>query len=647
MANIRRAYMFIVAAVSLHAVTWAFIALLRNLLTPNSNALRGGTAYQIEIIALQLAVIIIGLPIFLGHWLWAERLAHRDEEEHAALLRRLYLYLMMAAFTIPFLVNAVLFGQSALRLLLGVQLQIPSWSSQLPDRANLVYTAVALAILALLWAYHHWVRVVDRSQITETDELAGIHRSYVYFFSFVSLVLLSVGGGNLLRWLLFQFGRRDLNADERVVAEALGQLVVGLIIWLAFWLKAEKMFRFGGRREQASALRKFYLYLVIFLAALGTVSSLTTLLAGLFKEMLSVSATGDVRDVLAVLVSTAVLWTYHYRVLRQDTQAMPEVNQQAGVRRLYWYLIAGIGLMALLIGLGGDISVLLRSGSVFIPPSLREQTAWFTAVLLAGLVVWLVPWLNIRAECQLPAEARLAARGSLVRRIYLYFFLLLATLTFLGSGIYIVSQILYLLLGGRTAVNLTTDLGQVLAYGLMAVAVWLYHSRLLRVDNAVLKQAEVRWAQTVHVAVVDDEDGRFGAQLIHALHQALPGVILHPVGLTPAANETLHTAGEPTPARQILNTAQLIVGPWTMTTPYVLHGETDLEMLAAIANSPGHKLLIPTPEQGWAWAGVGRWETDTAVKKTIRAVKQFIAGQTVKDKSGLSPGPLFGIIAGI
>lgn len=96
--------------------------------------------------------------------------------------------------------------------------------------------------------------------------------------------------------------------------------------------------------------------------------------------------------------------------------------------------------------------------------------------------------------------------------------------------------------------------------------------------------------------------------------------------------------------RDVLSTAQIIVGPWTMATPYVVHDETDMEMLAAVSASPGHKLLIPKPEPGWDWAGVGPWEMDTAVRQTIRAVKQIIAGQAVKSKSGPPLGTILGVV---
>lgn len=643
MANIRRIYIFVVAAVSLNAVAWAVIALLRNLLTSLFYPAERVISYQTEMIALQLAVIVIGLPIYLVHWLWAGRLARANAEEQAAWLRRFYLYVMMSAFVIPIITNAMGMLQAVLRPLLGVRPVVQAWETSLPDGLVVLATAVAMVVLAALWAYHHWVALWDRSQVPENDGLALIHRLYVYFFSFVSLVMLTTGGGSVLRWVMLQFGGSAITEGRLALAESLAPLLIGLAFWLYFWQKAEKMFTFGGVREQESVERKFYLYLVIFLSALAVVGSLTTILAGLFKQLLDVSSGGDIRNILAVLGVAAVVWGYHAWVLRRDSLVQPEATGQATVRRLYWYLIAGLGLTALIVGIGGNLSVLIGAASDAITYSSREQAAWFTAVLLAGLAVWIIPWANIQSELNLPGEIGVAAHQTLLRRIYLYLFLLIATLTFLGCGIYVVSQLIYLLLGGRSSATLLPDVAQALAYALMAVAVWLYHGKLLRTDMRVAQETEQQLAKTVHVAVVDDEDGRFGQLLIQALHQAIPNAILHPVGLTLAANETLHTADDPMPAQQILSTAQIVVGPWTMATPYVLHGETDMAMLAAVSASPGRKLLIAKPEAGWEWAGLGAWNVDTAVKQACKAVKQLIVGETVQTKRH-SLGAILGAI---
>jgi len=85
MDAVRRGYIYLVSFVSLQAVAWAVIALLRDLLTQD-------IGWSIQSRALQLAIIVVGLPIYLVHWLWAQRLAGREPAERRATLRHLYLY---------------------------------------------------------------------------------------------------------------------------------------------------------------------------------------------------------------------------------------------------------------------------------------------------------------------------------------------------------------------------------------------------------------------------------------------------------------------------------------------------------------------------------------------------------------------------
>ena len=56
MFTVRRWYIYIVSAISLQAVAWAIIALLRNLLIFGIDPLA---------VAFQMAVVVIGLPFFL------------------------------------------------------------------------------------------------------------------------------------------------------------------------------------------------------------------------------------------------------------------------------------------------------------------------------------------------------------------------------------------------------------------------------------------------------------------------------------------------------------------------------------------------------------------------------------------------------
>ena len=134
MTSVRRWYIFLVCAVSLQSATWAGINLLRNLLTRHYNA----TA-----VALPIAVIVIGLPVFLVHWLWAQSLARHDPEEHTSPLRSLYLYGMLSGFLAPFLINTFNLVNVLFLMLLGVGGPTFAYGALFRARDNLAFTGGA------------------------------------------------------------------------------------------------------------------------------------------------------------------------------------------------------------------------------------------------------------------------------------------------------------------------------------------------------------------------------------------------------------------------------------------------------------------------------------------------------------------------
>ena len=80
MKTVRRLYFYAVAFISIEVVLWGLIGLARSIVDETV----GG---QADALARALALIVVGMPIFLFHWLWAQRLASRDPEERAAGVR--------------------------------------------------------------------------------------------------------------------------------------------------------------------------------------------------------------------------------------------------------------------------------------------------------------------------------------------------------------------------------------------------------------------------------------------------------------------------------------------------------------------------------------------------------------------------------
>ncbi len=639
MATVRRWYIFLVSAISLQAVTWAVIALLRNLVTPGYDA-------PTDAIAFQIAVIVVGLPIFLGHWLWAQRLAGRDLEERGTPLRRLYLYITLAAFLGPFVANVYDLIAGLLWLAFGGPGSNFEYFELSPGQ-TIVQSLVAMVILGLLWFYHQRLVAADARAVPETGNAAIVRRLYIFGFSAVGVTMTGLAIIHLLRWVMFQVGSGTAVGGFDAVGFTVeaARLIVGVPLWLIFWQWAQRLFNGSSAAERESALRKFYLYATVFIAVLCAVTNAAFILAGFFRRVLDLPPQGDIRDPLPIVIGTAVLWAYHAYILWDDAQKAREAPRQAGIRRLYLYLVAAIGLAALLVGLSGDLSVLIRSlAETAFGSDLREELAWFTAALVAGLPVWILPWRRAELKAEASGPAGADERRSIVRKIYLYFFLFVATITVLSGAVYIVYRLLSLVLGESSPTNLLSDLGQAIAFSLIAVAVWLYHGYTLRGDGRLAKRDQVERLAGLRVAVVDGGDGRFGNAVLNELQRELPGLSFTPIGLTAAAAEAMGLAAGPNTMAAQLAEAGLIVGPWSII---VADGPTNPELAGAIRASSAPKLLVPVRTEGWEWVGVDRWSTEALIRQTVEAIKQIAAGEEVKPSHPLGIGAIIGIIAGV
>jgi hypothetical protein len=585
MSSIRRLYIFLVCAISLNALTWAVITLTRHLIAP-----LGFT--PTSTIAFQIAVIIAGLPIYLVHWLWAQRAAAREAEERTSTLRYLYLFGMLAAFVVPFIVNAAALVETGLQASFGI----------LQDDAFrlILRNVIALIPLALQWFYH--TQIIRRADAPLHGERGTLQRLYVLAFSAVGVALVTIAAIDILRLILFQFGRSDVIASNinQIVGDV-SNLVVGLPLWLIFWRWAQRLFDSNREEERHSALRKLYLYAIVFVSVVTVVSNATLLLSGILQRLLGLSPDGDWRNHLPLIIGAGVLWAYHSTILRKDAAQHVEAATQARVRRAYLYLVATIGLLALVGGVGGNISVLIRSlADVIFDTSLREQVAWFTAALIAGLPVWLIPWRQAQLAATDPANDE--ERYAIIRKAYLYFFLFLATLAVLSGVVYILWRLISLLLGEQPDENLAVGLAHAIAFALLGVAVWLYHGAALRADGQLSSADQAQRLAQLGVVVVD-VDG-FGAALYAALQQELP-----------KGKITLQTL--PSDDDSALAEAGLLIGAHTLLA------------FPAVANSPARKLFVPLQGENWEWVGVERHTLAETIAQTVRAVKQIIVGEVV------------------
>jgi hypothetical protein len=670
MATVRRWYVYIICAVALQSLAWGAIGLLRNLLTLPGRA-------PVTLTAFQIALLVIGLPFYLAHWLEAERLAARDPDERDSPLRRLYLYGTLAAFLGPALAQAFDLFARLFRLALG--------SSPRPIVAPLessgqviVRDLIALAVLAVLFAYHWRILRRDSAKSPETGDAAALRRLYVLGVSAAGLTLTILGLDHLVSWLLFHLGlgpglglaARPLNSV--VLADEISRLLVGLPVWLGFWGWAQRLFAGADPAERDSALRKFYLYAAVFIAVATGVSSAAVVLTDLFRRLLSLPTQGNLRVPLSLIAGMAILWSYHSHILQQDaagpalpsvpplqpaeagfamvaaisirpTSSRPAPRPASAIRRLYHYLVAAIGLAAFLIGLGGDLSVIIRAlGGGFIQPY-REQLAAFSAALIAGLPVWALPWRPVQASASAATPAGSEERRSLVRKIYLYFYLTVATLTVLSTGVYVLYRLLSLLLGATSQGNLAGNIGQNLAFLLIGSAVWLYHAYALRSDARLARHDQSAGLARYRVLVIDVGDGRFAEAFLERLRRELPELGVARLSL--ASDTAGRMASE-------IAQAKIIVGPWLIAAPALGDGAFGVagsavtpETAALINASPAIKVLVPWALDGWQWAGVEGRDVSGLARAAARTTRQLVEGREVTPGRPLSAGTIAALAA--
>lgn len=337
-----------------------------------------------------------------------------------------------------------------------------------------------------------------------------------------------------------------------------------------------------------------------------------------------------------------VLWIYHSRVLKSDIKVAEEVERQAGLRRLYYYLIAAIGLSAFLVGISGILSVLIRSlDQAAFSIGLRQQLSWFAAILIAGLPVWYIPWNQAQVRARAVGSGGVSERRSVVRKIYLYFFLFVATITILSSLVYIVFRMISMILG-EPAPSLS-DLGQAIAFTLIALGVWFYHWSVLSKDRKS-SQLDVRTEfEQSSVVIVDYGIHEYSQNVNKELSNENLGLSLVSLDLSKSATETI-TAEDKNNYLSLIKEAGIIIGPWEIV---IADQAIAPELASAVVSSPAVKLLVPTRSKGWEWAGVDQWNTDFYVRQTVNAVKQIIENKGVKPIRPLGVGAIIGIVIGV
>ncbi|MSP11362.1 MAG: DUF3842 family protein [Chloroflexi bacterium] len=637
MVAIQRLYLYLVAYISLTVMALGASNIIRAFWRGN---------YTAGEISLNIALVLVGLPIYLLHWTMAQRRVRRHEEHRQTFLRQLYLYAVLAQGVGVFLSQGTTFLQRLLSFVLGVS-PFQVFSSQAFDE-----TVPRLFIWGLLWIYHYRLIKGDAQQELPVGWSDTPRRLYTFGFALFALgPMAGVGAYNLIRGLFQQvLGLSNGEIFVRSLVNAVPFLVVGGLVWLTLWQWAQQRVAglhapppdASGIAETQTVLRRLYLYVVVFGSALITLWSLSLILYRLFLIVLGEPAgpvgnvLRDFTDSLAAIIVAVAIWIYHWRILELEATRQPEAPQQASVRRLYFYLVALISLVLFSMGMAGLCNVLIQvvgrwqdlgtELSVW-----RNQVSLYTSMVIVGIPVWSVHWHRMQSAALAGSVSGLDERRSLFRKIYLYFSVFVAVVTVLGSTAWLVYNLLRGILGDQSWVNFIPDLGRAFSYSLIATVVWLYHWRALQQDASLgsatnlVKSIAIPGIGPV-VAIIDGGDGSLGVALIQALRQYSASIRLVGWGLTPEAQVSLATVLSKDiaqlPEEIILQQAQFLIGPLEMLIPGSFYGKVTPEVVRKIQTSPARKFLLPA--SGYQIIGLRPTNREALIAETVTLISDSI-----------------------
>jgi hypothetical protein len=454
-------------------------------------------SYVRDSVSLWGATALVGLPVWLLHWLWIQRTARADPDERASTLRRLYLYAVLGG---AVLVIGLAISEILLRLF-NPSVGLASAGQQV----DLIIRPLPLALVAaVVWLAHWRIAARDRAEVGETGGSATLRRWYIYAVAFIGLLLL-LNGARALVEALWRAAAGASPPSGSAIATPAADTLVGLGVWLVHWVVLPQRLPEAARRDDGvSVLRSVYLFFALAVGVIGTLLGASQLLYYAVGRLLGVERPGGVGgDLLSAAAGPAsavivygVAWAYQRQAVRSQAAAFAEAPRQAGIRRLYTYVIALLALGVLTSGVAGLLWTLCDV--LFAPGATsgdfwRERVALFATLALVGLPVWLLHWHPTAGSAD---EAR-----SLARRLYVYLSLIAAMLTVVAAMAGVVYRLLGLVLGGSFGQDVATDLAHALALAAVAGLVAVYHWRVLRTDAGIAQATEAELVATQSVAV--------------------------------------------------------------------------------------------------------------------------------------------------
>ena len=503
MKSIRRLYFYLVALISIEVVLWGLVGLLRSVA---DDAISGGAGT----LAQALALILVGVPIFLVHWLWVQRAAAREEEEKSTTLRAVFFYAILLATLIPVVQNLLSFIDRVLIHSAGLE---TGRAFSLFREQTLADNFIAIVMNGIVAAYfwnilrREWMTLPDRENFTE------VRRLYRYLWMLYGLLMTVFGAQQILRFLLYIPGDLLGELGREVFINGVALLVVGTPIWVYSWKIIQESL--ADPAEMGSTLRLTILYLLALGGVITVITTASIVVNAIVTWLLGVDWTlrdfvQQIGGPVSIGLPLGLVWAYYGYWLNRHIEAVGNRVRQASIKRLYNYILAGLGLVVAFIGVATLFAFIIDTvtgTSILMNDSTRGTLATSLSSLIVGLPLWLTMWRPMQADAMKSGEMGDHARRSLIRKAYLYLVIFVAVIGGMGTAVGLVNLLIRAALEGVTGSNFVNELLNFLQLLLLFGVVLMYHLNALRMDGASTADVLADKQSGYSVVVVDSGNG--------------------------------------------------------------------------------------------------------------------------------------------
>ena len=503
MQTARRLYVYLLSGISLGAlvvgVTMLLTVMFERLgLGPSGDLVFGGEDAIRQQLTLASAVTAVSLPVWLIHWLVAERSVRPERPtasvERTSDVRGLYFALAMGALLLAMATGVASMLEAIVLSLAGAD-----------AIGRSIGGGLAVAIVAgAAWAYHVRLRTRDWSRGPMTDGGAWLPRTYLYVATFAGLFLLLSGVTGFIELL----GRLVLDEPPAFIDSSIGSwwafplasavtsVAVGGAIWLGHAWYANRLLRDPGWRgasERPARLRLAFFVAVLLATAAGSIYLFGDGIGNAFAAALGVPDTQETGQTFGLIIlpmlsaiGYAIAWWIHARWMDMEAEASGSSERLETVDRLQLYPVALVGLAfgatatAWLIGILIDVA--LGGERLVAGDAWRRELSQFVPFALLGVGVWIWRWRGATARWAVDPIGEAASTTRWTS-------LLIVIAVGIGAGVISIGFILYRLFGTVFGLALTGDpiseLSLPVGVAMVAAVVVLYHGSQLRRDQAL------------------------------------------------------------------------------------------------------------------------------------------------------------------